>query len=59
MICYNHDDSNYGKEILNFKQKPNSAKMINEICDFYPRTEKIIDFVTKYNSEGRKNPFIK
>ena len=34
MIYYNKQDVKYNKEILNFKQKPNSSSMINQICDY-------------------------
>ena len=54
MICYENNEESYSKELLNFKQKPNSAKMINNICDFFPRTQKILEYVTSCNSEGRK-----
>ena len=54
MVVYSDDDSKYSKEILNFKQKPNMAKMINNICAYHPRTLKIIEHLSECLREGRK-----
>ena len=54
LIVYKNNSDDYSKEILNFKKKPNSAKMINNICGFLPRTLKIIDHLTDCLKEGRK-----
>ena len=54
LVVYKNNSDEYSKEILNFKKKPNSAKMINNICGFLPRTLKIIDHLTDCLKEGRK-----
>lgn len=54
VINYENEDENYSKILLNFKKKPNSAKMINNICGFLPRTYKIIDEINRCLTEGRK-----
>tara|TARA_B100001142_G_C14107215_1_gene567658 strand:- start:195 stop:839 length:645 start_codon:yes stop_codon:yes gene_type:complete len=54
MVVYSDDNDNYSKEILNFKQKPNMAQMINNICAYYPRTLKIIEHLSDCLREGRK-----
>lgn len=40
---YYHPDHNYSRVHSMFNNKPNMSKMINNICDFMPRTEFIID----------------
>ena len=42
------------KEVLNFRKKPNMATMINNICEFLPRTLKIIEHLADCLREGRK-----
>ena len=54
MIYYNKQDVKYNKEILNFKQKPNSSSMINQICDYLPRTIMIVNEIIVCCSEKRK-----
>ena len=54
MIIYHHDNPSYSKEVLNFKQKPNSPQMINNICGFLPRTLKILEYLKVCLNEGRK-----
>lgn len=44
----------YNNVVLNYNKKPNMAKMINNICSFYPRTLKIIEETIKCLEEGRK-----
>ncbi len=39
------EDENYNKEILNFRQKPQMANMINNISDSFNRTRLIMDNV--------------
>jgi len=46
--------SGYNKIILNYNKKPNGAKMINNICEFLPRTKLIISRVHECLKEGRK-----
>jgi superfamily II DNA or RNA helicase len=54
MVIYKNADSKYSKEVLNFKKKPNMATMINNICEFLPRTLKIIEHLSNCLKEGRK-----
>ena len=54
MIYYNKHDVKYNKEILNFKQKPNSSSMINQICDYLPRTIMIVNEIIVCCTEKRK-----
>ena len=51
---YKNPAQEYSKEILNFMKKPNMALMINNICDFLPRTLNIIDNLFDCLKEGRK-----
>ena len=46
-------DEKYSKEELNFRKDPCMPKMINNICDYYPRTELIVSLVKKYHDEKR------
>ena len=54
MLVYSNDNDKYSKEILNFKKKPNMAKMINNICEYHPRTLIIIEHLSVCLREGRK-----
>jgi superfamily II DNA or RNA helicase len=54
LISYENDDTNYSKVVLNFKNKPNSAQMINNICGFLPRTKKMIREIVDCLKEKRK-----
>ena len=54
LILYNNEDEKYSKEILNFKNKPNCSSMINNICAFMPRTEKMIKELFVCLKENRK-----
>ena len=47
------DELSYNKEELNFRKEPCMPKMINNICNYLPRTELIIELTLKYNKEGR------
>ena len=51
---YNGVVEGYNNVVLNYNKKPNMAKMINNICSFYPRTIKIIEETIKCLEEGRK-----
>jgi superfamily II DNA or RNA helicase len=46
-------DEKYTKEELNFRKEPCMPKMINNICDYLPRSELICDIIKKYNTEKR------
>lgn len=54
IIKYYDSNEDYSKEILNFKGNPNSAQMINRICDYEPRTNLIIKETHQRLLEGRK-----
>ena len=38
---------------FNFRKEPCMPKMINNICEYLPRTELIIELTLKYRKEGR------
>ena len=46
-------DIEYCKEEINFRKEPCMPKMINNICEFKPRTELIIELTKKHQREGR------
>ena len=46
-------DEKYNKEELNFRKDPCMPKMINNICEYYPRIELIVSLVQKYHKEKR------
>jgi superfamily II DNA or RNA helicase len=54
VIMYSNNDKSYCSEVLNFRKKPNSARMINNICEFIPRTKKIIEHLAICLRQGRK-----
>ena len=53
LIPFESEDILYNKVELNFRKEPCMPKMINNICEFLPRTQTIVDLITKYNKEGR------
>ena len=53
LIDCNFDDEKYNKEELNFRKEPCMPKMINNICEYLPRTKLIVELTIKYNKEGR------
>jgi len=46
-------DEKYNKVELNFRKEPCMPKMINNICNYYPRTQLIVQTVKKYYDEKR------
>jgi superfamily II DNA or RNA helicase len=54
LIKYMNSDEKYSKVALNFKGKPNSAVMINNICAFLPRTQIMINEIEMCLKEKRK-----
>ena len=46
-------DIEYCKEEINFRKEPCMPKMINNICEFKPRTDLIIELTKKHQREGR------
>ena len=53
LIECNFSEKEYNKEELNFRKEPCMPKMINNICGYLPRTEKIINLIKKYQGDGR------
>ena len=50
---FESDDILYNKIELNFRREPCMPKMINNICNYLPRTQMIVDLIKKYNQQGR------
>ncbi len=53
LIPCDFNNYEYSKEELNFRKEACMPKMINNICNYLPRTEMIVDLIKKYNTEGR------
>ena len=53
LIEYKFSDEKYNKVEVNFRKEPCMPKMINNICEYYPRTELIVSLVRKYFEEKR------
>ena len=53
LIEWNFNDQKYNKEEVNFRREPCMPKMINNICDYYPRTQMIVEVAKKYQQEKR------
>jgi superfamily II DNA or RNA helicase len=54
IINYESNNEKYNKTVLNYNKKPNSPKMINNICEFSPRTKLIVSLILDLTKEGRK-----
>jgi superfamily II DNA or RNA helicase len=54
IIQYEDDNDEYSKLILNYNKKPNAPRMINNICNYTPRTNIIIREIINLAKEGRK-----
>ena len=54
LIRYDSSDENYCREEKTFKGDACMPRMINNICEYYPRTKMILDLVKKYYTESRK-----
>ena len=50
---YDEDDA-YSKEVLNYMGKPQMSSMINNICDFQPRTNLILKEIDIALHDDRK-----
>jgi superfamily II DNA or RNA helicase len=46
-------DEKYNKEELNFRKEACMPRMINNICEYFPRCELVRDLIKKYNHEKR------
>ena len=53
LIDCNFNDEKYNKEEQNFRREPCMPKMINNICEYLPRTKLIVEHIIKYRNEGR------
>jgi superfamily II DNA or RNA helicase len=53
LIECNFTDPLYTKEEVNFRKEPCMPKMINNICEYLPRTELIVELTKKYHGQGR------
>tara|TARA_B100001094_G_scaffold54130_1_gene49652 strand:+ start:7570 stop:8970 length:1401 start_codon:yes stop_codon:yes gene_type:complete len=53
LIDCDFTDNDYCKVELTYMKEPCMPRMINNICNFLPRTELIIDLIVKYHKEGR------
>ena len=54
VVDYHSDDPTYSKECLNYMGKPVLPKMINHICEYWPRTQMILDLCKTNYELGRK-----
>ena len=54
LISYDCNDEKYCKEEKTFKGDACMPRMINNICEYYPRTKMILDLTKKYFSDSRK-----
>ena len=51
---YKCDDVKYNKIELAYKGKPCCPRMINNICNYLPRTQILIDKIIEYSNQGRE-----
>ena len=54
VVDYHSEDANYSKECLNYMGNPVLPKMINHICEYWPRTQMILDLCKTNYEMGRK-----
>jgi superfamily II DNA or RNA helicase len=55
---YDEDDIKYNKEEINYNGKCNMAKMINNICDYEPRTDFIVNIIEGIKKKEEKRNII-
>ena len=53
IIKYYNNSVDYSKECLTYQKKPCCPKMINNICNFKPRTELVINYIIDAYNENR------
>jgi len=53
LVPFVSDDIQYNKVELNFRREPCMPRMINNICNHYPRIQLVFELIKKHNSEGR------
>ena len=54
LFKYYDEDESYSKVELNFQGKPNTSKMMNNICNYTPRNELIVTEIKKTIDDNRK-----
>ena len=54
VIKYYEEDETYSKIEMNYQGKPNTSKMMNNVCDYYPRNELIVNEIKTCIDEKRK-----
>ena len=55
VIDYNEEDKEYNEECTLYNNKPNVSRMLNNICDYRPRTYVIVEEIIKlYNTSERE-----
>jgi superfamily II DNA or RNA helicase len=54
IIKYYSEDDEYSKIEINYQNKPNTSKMMNNICDYIPRNNLILDEIKILVKENRK-----
>ena len=54
IINYESNDETYNQVVLNYNKKPNTPKMINNICNHLNRTKLIIDEILNLAKDSRK-----
>jgi superfamily II DNA or RNA helicase len=54
VIDYHSDDITYCKECINYMGKPVLARMINNVCAYWPRTQMILELCKENYEMGRK-----
>ena len=54
VIKYLVEDDVHNKVELNFQNKPNTSKMMNNVCEYLPRNKMIVDEIKKSVDEKRK-----
>ena len=57
LISYDCNDEKYCKEEKTFKGDACMPRMINNICEYFPRTKMILDLTKKYFAESRKTSY--
>jgi len=60
ILCYEYyvEDDKYSKEELLFNGRPNMARMINNICEYEPRMDKIVSIIKKLKENEVKRNII-
>ena len=60
ILCYEYyvEDHKYSKEELLFNGRPNMARMINNICEYEPRMDKLVSIIKKLKENEVKRNII-